>query len=133
VSSSRPNSAGRKLTSKYPPLSGADIGDSRLIIGRKVDDTRQSDGSPALVSEQVSEDHKPDGEGEKQRILQAGGRVFAVEYDDGMDGPQRVWLGHMDVPGLAMSRSVGDKVAHTAGVISTPEWFERQLVPEVRG
>ena len=24
---------------------------------------------------------------EKQRILAAGGRVFAVEYDDGIDGP----------------------------------------------
>ncbi len=41
---------------------------------------------------------------EKARILAAGGRVFAVEYDDGVDGPPRVWLGHMDVPGLAMSR-----------------------------
>ena len=30
--------------------------------------------------------------------------MFAVEYDDGVDGPARVWLGHMDVPGLAMSR-----------------------------
>ena len=30
--------------------------------------------------------------------------MFAVEYDDGVDGPCRVWLGHMDVPGLAMSR-----------------------------
>ena len=30
-----------------------------------------------------------------------------MEYDDGIDGP-RVWLGHMDVPGLAMSRSLGD-------------------------
>jgi hypothetical protein len=37
--------------------------------------------------------------------------VFAVEYEDGQDGPQRVWLGHMDVPGLAMSRSLGDKVS----------------------
>ena len=41
---------------------------------------------------------------EKERIIRAGGRVFAVEYDDGIDGPPRVWLGHMDVPGLAMSR-----------------------------
>lgn len=49
------------------------------------------------------------------RILGAGGRVFAVSYDDGVDGPPRVWLGHMDIPGLAMSRSLGDAVAHTAG------------------
>lgn len=42
--------------------------------------------------------------------------MFAVRYDDGIDGPPRVWLGHMDVPGLAMSRSLGDMVAHDAGV-----------------
>ena len=46
--------------------------------------------------------------------------MFAVEYDDGVDGPCRVWLGHMDVPGLAMSRSLGDAIAHTAGVSSEP-------------
>ena len=52
-----------------------------------------------------------------------------MEYDDGVDGPPRVWLGHMDVPGLAMSRSVGDSVAHTAGVSSEPEFFVHDLDP----
>ncbi|CAI5729206.1 unnamed protein product [Peronospora destructor] len=28
--------------------------------------------------------------------------VFAAEHDDGIDGPPRVWLGHMDVSGLAI-------------------------------
>jgi hypothetical protein len=63
----------------------------------------------------------------QQRIIAAGGRVFAVEYDDGIDGPPRVWLGHMDIPGLAMSRSLGDTVAHTAGVSSEPDFFVRDL------
>ncbi|CAN0005566.1 unnamed protein product [Discosporangium mesarthrocarpum] len=58
---------------------------------------------------------------QKERIVKAGGRVFAVKYNDGMDGPQRVWLGNMDMPGLAMSRSLGDTVAHTAGVTSHPD------------
>lgn len=53
--------------------------------------------------------------------------MFAVEYDDGIDGPPRVWLGHMDMPGLAMSRSLGDVIAHTAGVSSEPEFFVRDL------
>jgi hypothetical protein len=51
-----------------------------------------------------------------------------VRYDDGIDGPARVWLAHADIPGLAMSRSLGDKVAHSAGVSSEPEIFELQLV-----
>lgn len=77
-----------------------------------------------LVAKDVSEDHKPDTPAEKARIQSAGGRVFAVRYDDGIDGPARVWLAHADIPGLAMSRSLGDKVAHTAGVSSEPEIFE---------
>jgi len=100
---------------------GVNVGDSRVLIGK------EEDG--ALIGEAFTEDHKPDTPPEKKRILAAGGRVFAVEYDDGIDGPARVWLGHMDVPGLAMSRSLGDAVAHTAGVISEPEFTERELDP----
>jgi serine/threonine protein phosphatase PrpC len=102
-------------------LTGVNIGDSRVILGKKESD---------LEFEEITFDHKPDTPAEKKRILQCGGRVFAVEYDDGIDGPMRVWLGHMDVPGLAMSRSLGDAVAHTAGVISTPEFTTRELNPE---
>lgn len=105
-------------------ITGVNIGDSRVIIGKDA-----GDGSGRIVAEQFTEDHKPDTPKEKERILSSGGRVFAVEYDDGIDGPPRVWLGHMDVPGLAMSRSLGDHVAHTAGVISTPEFTERELDP----
>jgi len=78
-------------------ITGVNIGDSRVIIGK-------DNGSGGIVAEEFTHDHKPDSDGEKERILEAGGRVFAVEYDDGIDGPPRVWLGHLDVPGLAMSR-----------------------------
>jgi serine/threonine protein phosphatase PrpC len=107
-------------------ITGVNIGDSRVIIGKDA-----GDGSGKLVAEEFTHDHKPDTPKEKERILKAGGRVFAVEYDDGIDGPPRVWLGHMDVPGLAMSRSLGDGVAHTAGVSSEPEFTERDLDPAV--
>merc|ERR1711990_592773 len=99
---------------------GSNIGDSRISKGHM-------DDSGKIIAAQVSDDHKPDRPDEKARILQRGGRVFAVEYDDGIDGPPRVWLGHMDVPGLAMSRSLGDTVAHSAGVISDPEFTEHVL------
>ena len=36
-------------------------------------------------------------------------------------GPARVWLARQDIPGLAMSRSFGDEVAQTVGVISDPD------------
>mmetsp|Transcript_14100 Transcript_14100/g.23485 ORF Transcript_14100/g.23485 Transcript_14100/m.23485 type:complete len:362 (+) Transcript_14100:85-1170(+) len=101
------------------------IGDSRTSIGY-----RSKTGT--VVATNLTIDHKPDLPAEKARIEGKGGRVFAVEYDDGVDGPARVWLGHMDVPGLAMSRSLGDAVAHTAGVSSEPEFFEYDFNPDGR-
>jgi len=103
-------------------LTGVNIGDSRVIMGKE-------EGG-ALNFQDITFDHKPDTPQEKERILACGGRVFAVEYDDGIDGPPRVWLGHMDIPGLAMSRSLGDVVAHSAGVISEPEFTDYELNPE---
>lgn len=100
-------------------VTGVNIGDSRVILGK------QEGGN--LTFQDITFDHKPDSPAEKERILACGGRVFAVEYDDGIDGPPRVWLGHMDIPGLAMSRSLGDVVAHSAGVISEPEFTEYEL------
>lgn len=96
------------------------IGDSRTSLAYR-------GKSGGVVAEALTVDHKPDLPAEKARIEAKGGRVFAVEYDDGVDGPARVWLGHMDVPGLAMSRSLGDAVAHTAGVSSEPEFFEHEF------
>jgi len=77
-------------------ITGVNVGDSRVIIGKQIEGD--------MIAEEFTHDHKPDLPHEKQRIVAAGGRVFAVEYDDGVDGPPRVWLGHLDVPGLAMSR-----------------------------
>lgn len=55
-----------------------------------------------------------------------GGRVHAlVNQQDGSPmGPERVWLAKEDVPGLAMSRSIGDYVAHSVGVSAEPEVLE---------
>lgn len=36
-------------------------------------------------------------------------------------GPLRVWKQKEDSPGLMMSRSFGDKVGHSIGIIATPE------------
>lgn len=33
----------------------------------------------------------------------------------------RVWMKHEDIPGLAMSRSLGDAVAESLGVIAVPD------------
>jgi len=44
--------------------------------------------------------------------LKCGGRVEPFKDDrDGFVGPHRVWFKYENYPGLAMSRSFGDKVA----------------------
>jgi len=102
----------------------ANVGDSRTSLAY-----RTSPNGP-IVAFNLTDDHKPDLPEEKARIEAKGGRVFAVEYDDGVDGPARVWLGHMDVPGLAMSRSLADVVAHSAGVSSEPDFNEYEFNPD---
>ena len=101
-------------------LTVLNVGDSRAIVG-------SVDKSGRVTVSFATEDQKPDTPAEKARIIKAGGRVFAVTYDDGVDGPARMWLGNMDVPGLAMARSYCDCVAHSAGVISEGEVYEYSL------
>ena len=94
-------------------------GDSRAIIGR-------FDGSWSFV--ELSYDHKPSSRTEKLRIEAAGGRVEPYKEASGQFiGPDRVWLQHEQLPGLAMSRSIGDLVAAHVGVIAEPDIIMYEL------
>jgi len=54
--------------------------------------------------------------------LKQGGRVDCFKDDENNDiGPHRVWLRDQNLPGLAMSRSIGDLVAESVGVSYTPD------------
>jgi len=69
----------------------------------------------------LSRDHKPNDPDESVRIKKRGGRIEPFrDEDDQFIGPSRVWLKEDDVPGLAMSRSFGDRVAASVGVIAEP-------------
>ncbi len=73
------------------------------------------------VSHDLSRDHKPNDKDEMARIKKRGGRIQPFRDDDGeFVGPHRVWLKEDEIPGLAMSRSFGDKVASSVGVIAEP-------------
>lgn len=66
-------------------------------------------------------DQKPDIEEEKERILETGAKIRQLTNLLGQPvGPARVWNKAGNMPGLAMSRSIGDNVAKKLGVISTP-------------
>ena len=99
------------------------LGDSRCVIG-KFDEKR-------WIAKALSFDHKPDLKMEKERIIKNGGRIEPYINDDGeYYGPERVWLKNSNVPGLAMSRSFGDLVAHSVGVSSEPEIIEYSFLEE---
>lgn len=91
----------------------ANSGDSRAVLARQ-------DGTQ-LRPIDLSKDHKADLPEEHMRIVKAGGRVEPY-YDAAGEplGPHRVWLSNDDLPGLAMSRSIGDTVAASVGVTCEP-------------
>ena len=95
----------------------ANIGDSRAVIGKFDKNVKK------WIAVNLSRDHKPTEEDEARRIYKKGGRIkpFIDEETGEEVGPQRVWVKDDEVPGLAMTRSFGDRVAAIAGTICLPE------------
>ena len=92
------------------------IGDSRAVLARYDNITK------SYKAIDLSRDHKPTEKDESQRIYENDGRIQPFTEEGGeFVGPQRVWLKNEEVPGLAMTRSFGDRVAATVGVMSEPE------------
>ena len=99
------------------------VGDSRCVLGKCIEEK--------WTAKNLTRDHKPTEEDEKKRILEKGGRIEPYKDEAGEPvGPERVWLKGEDLPGLAMSRSFGDDVAHMIGVTSKPEIMEYKFCEE---
>ena len=91
------------------------VGDSRAILAKYE--------NGAYNATNLSRDHKPTETDEMKRILSCGGRIkqFYDKKAKEYIGPERIWLKNSEIPGLAMSRSIGDSIAHSVGVIPEPE------------
>ena len=77
----------------------------------------------------LTRDHKPSEKDESLRIINNNGRIKRC-YDEDLKkylGPERVWLKNKEEPGLAMTRSIGDKIAHSIGVIDEPEFKNNEF------
>ena len=98
------------------------VGDSRAILG--------SIGSQIEVLE-LSVDHRPSLPAEAERIERAGGRIMAkpAGHVAGGDAPLRVWHASMDMPGLMITRSIGDGFSRTLGVSCVPALTIVELEP----
>jgi serine/threonine protein phosphatase PrpC len=94
----------------------ANVGDSRAIL---VKDNN--------VIVPLSIDQKPDDPEEKKRIEESGGEISQFEEDGEKSGPFRVWKKGEAYPGIAMSRSIGDYIATTLGVIPVPKFMDEKL------
>ena len=92
------------------------IGDSRAVLGRLIN--KEKNEYKAI---NLSRDHKPTEKDEAQRIIENDGRIQPFTEEGEFVGPERVWIKEEEVPGLAMTRSFGDRVAATVGVMSEPE------------
>eukprot|EP00829_Urostomides_striatus_P015072 TRINITY_DN4645_c0_g1_i1.p2 TRINITY_DN4645_c0_g1~~TRINITY_DN4645_c0_g1_i1.p2 ORF type:complete len:230 (-),score=33.25 TRINITY_DN4645_c0_g1_i1:36-725(-) len=91
------------------------VGDSRIMYITK-SEMQEKVCTPGFLSQ----DHKPEIMEERQRIESSGGEVRKLPNDH----PYRVYLKGHSNPGLAMSRALGDLLAHTCGVTNEPEVVE---------
>ncbi|GLT92780.1 hypothetical protein SLE2022_106000 [Rubroshorea leprosula] len=95
----------------------ANLGDSRALLCTRGDKSQ-------LVPVQLTVDLKPSLPTEAERIMNAGGRVFAMEEEPSVF---RVWMPEEDCPGLAMARALGDFCLKDYGLINSPEVYFRKI------
>lgn len=100
----------------------AHVGDSRAVLGRRVVSEWRSVA--------ISTDHSPELREESARIISAGGVISSSCTAVPSTGPLRVWLKNQRIPGLAMTRSIGDALAQRVGVISLPDITDTSLTCE---
>jgi serine/threonine protein phosphatase PrpC len=83
------------------------------------------------TSHNLSRDHKPSEKDEAARVKRRGGRIEPYrDENDEFIGPPRVWLKTEDIPGLAMTRSFGDQIAASVGILAEPEITEWKFTNE---
>ena len=108
----------------------ANVGDSRAIaICSENNDPNLS----KLSIVPLSIDFKLEISEERNRIIRSGGLVEKLKNSIGEGaGPLRVFKPGKDYPGLAMSRSIGDAIAKTLGVIAEPGIIEYNLNEKIK-
>ena len=109
-----------------------------IHINNKIICSNIGDSRSIMVKEhnkiiQLSYDQKPDDEKERKRIEENNGEIHKLIDDiEGEIGPMRVWVKGEKYPGIAMSRSIGDKVASKLGVVSIPDIKEFDIDNECK-
>ncbi|XP_021723591.1 protein phosphatase 2C and cyclic nucleotide-binding/kinase domain-containing protein-like [Chenopodium quinoa] len=115
----------------------ANAGDSRAVVAQR----RGKD----LVAVDLSIDQTPFRNDELERVKLSGARVLTLDQIEGLknpdvqswgteeddDGdPPRLWVQNGMYPGTAFTRSLGDSIAETIGVVANPEIVVMELSPD---
>jgi len=105
------------------------VGDSRCIVGRGIKSDALDRADPAGLPVKIvgsTADHKPSDTYEQSRILSRGGEVVQLRENACF----RVFGKGLDVPGLAMSRAIGDLAGHNVGVVHLPSFLRVGFQPD---
>uniref|UniRef100_A0A5B7CCN5 protein-serine/threonine phosphatase n=1 Tax=Davidia involucrata TaxID=16924 RepID=A0A5B7CCN5_DAVIN len=115
----------------------ANSGDSRAVIAEK----RGKD----IVAVDLSIDQTPFRADELERVKLCGARVLTLDQIEGLKNPDvqcwgteegdegdppRLWVQNGMYPGTAFTRSLGDSIAETIGVVANPEIVVLELTPD---
>ena len=101
----------------------SNVGDSRAILVSKI-------GNEDFQAIKLSNDQKPTNPEEQKRIEESGGEIATCDDEKENEGIKRVWVKGEKFPGIAISRTLGDEVAKSVGVICTPEFIEKNYTSE---
>ncbi|KAG1335056.1 protein phosphatase 2C and cyclic nucleotide-binding/kinase domain-containing protein [Cocos nucifera] len=112
----------------------ANAGDSRAVIAEK--------RGKEIVAMDLSIDQTPFRTDELERVKHCGARVLTLDQIEGLKNPEvpcwgteegddgdppRLWVQTGMYPGTAFTRSIGDSIAESIGVIAVPEIFVMEL------
>jgi serine/threonine protein phosphatase PrpC len=100
----------------------SNVGDTEAVVGRR-NINKNNEDDDELKAHSITTSHRPVLTEERERVEAAGGVVEPQRNRDGSSGsgPIRIWLKDVRTPGLMVSRSLGDVVAHKKlGVIADP-------------
>ncbi|CAN0901517.1 Protein phosphatase 2C and cyclic nucleotide-binding/kinase domain-containing protein [Linum grandiflorum] len=115
----------------------ANTGDSRAVIAEKK--------GKELVAVDLSIDQTPFRADELERVKLCGARVMTLDQIEGLKNPEvqcwgteeaddgdppRLWVPNGMYPGTAFTRSIGDSIAETIGVVANPEIVVLELSAE---
>ena len=122
----------------------SNIGDSRAVLLTSVVNKNVTFKQKLkLNASALSSDQTPYRADERERVKKCGARVMSTDQLEGIEpmhenwgdvvlgedideggDPPRIWHATGGYPGCAFTRSIGDAVAETLGVIAEPEILE---------